>query len=199
MLSTNFYRLLSIALLGSVLAACGGSPVPEGPVPTGISIYLAQEIDNRQIHFVWLELPSDLVVGSNEIRVFMARTDPPGLLVPTNIELPCIIQSENEYYDFRPVALPFEFDGTQIEGSYTWRACASCIECYMNWDTTMEIVGTMEQDTMSLAIGIRHMGHNIQDDFLRIELLQEEPTAREPGIQCRSTSDCLDLEFAPRP
>jgi hypothetical protein len=128
----------------------------------------------------------------------MARTEPAGLLVPTNIELPCIIGTDEEYCEFRPLTLPFEYDGEQLVGSYAWEACASCVECYMNWTTTMEIVGTLDEGTMSLSIGIRHMGHNIQEDYLSVELLRENPGTREPGIRCRSTSECLDLEFLPR-
>ena len=62
----------------------------------------------------------------------------------------------------------------------------------------MEIVGTMKQDKMDLAIGIRHMGHNIQDDFLGIDLWTEEPSSREPRILCRRSNDCMNMEFAPR-
>jgi hypothetical protein len=161
----NIKQLLSVGTLGFALFACGGAPIIDGVVPADIGIYMAQDISNRQIHFVWMELPSSLNLGTNDVRIFMARTDPPGMLVPTETELPCIIRSENDYLDIRPVTLPFEYDGRQLVGSYTWKACASCVECYMDWDTTMEIVGTIEQDKMALSIGIRHMGHNIQDDF----------------------------------
>jgi hypothetical protein len=128
----------------------------------------------------------------------MARTDPPGMLVPTETELPCLIQAENEYLDLRPVALPFDFDGEGFSGSYSRTACASCVECYMNWETTMEIVGTVEQNSGSLAVGIRHMGHNIREDYLRIELRPEQPSSQEPRIQCRRANDCLDVKFARR-
>lgn len=192
-------QLLLVGTLGFSLVACGGAPIIDKAAPPDTNIYMADDIANRQIHFIWIELPPSLNLGRNEIRVFMARTDPPGMLVPTETELPCIIQSANEYQDLRPVTLPFEFDGRQLVGSYTWKACASCVECYMDWDTIMEIVGVMEQDKMALSIGIRHMGHNIQDDYFRIELEQKEPSSREPRIQCRRSNDCMNVEFAPRP
>ena len=194
----NIKRILSVGIPGFFLVTCGRAPIADGFVPPDISVYQAHDIANRQINFIWIELPSNLNLGTNDIRVFMARTDPPGMLIPTETELPCIIQSENEYQDLRPVTLPFEFDGRQMVGSYTWKACASCVECYMDWDTTMEIVGTMKQDKMDLAIGIRHMGHNIQDDFLGIDLWTEEPSSREPRILCRRSNDCMNMEFAPR-
>jgi hypothetical protein len=192
-------QLLSVGTLGSILSACGGAPIVDRSAPHNTIVYKAQEIDNRQIHFIWIELPSSLNLGSNDIRVFMARTDPPGMLIPTESELPCIIQSENKYLDLRPVTLPFEYDGRQLMGSYTWAACASCVECYMDWDTTLEIIGTTKNDKLDLSIGIRHMGHNIQDDYLQIELRQEEPTSKEPRIMCRRSFDCMELEFAQRP
>jgi hypothetical protein len=76
-----------------------------------------------------LELPENIEIGSNDIRVFMARTDPPAMLVPTEIEFPCMVQSEDEYLEFRAETLSFEYDGTQLVGSCEWMACASCVEC----------------------------------------------------------------------
>jgi hypothetical protein len=145
-----------------------------------------------------MELPSSLELGSNVIRLFMVRTDPPGMLVPTEVELPCIMQFKSEYMDIRPVSLDFEFDGKQLVGKYAWSACASCVECYMGWETTMEIVAILDQERMDLSIGIRHMGHNIQDDYLRVEMWQKEPDRMEPRILCRRSFDCAELEFVSR-
>jgi len=191
-------QLLFVGILGLVLSACGEPPVADGVLPSDTNVFLAENIDNRQIQLVWVELPSNLNLGDNEIRLFMARLHPPGMLVPTETELPCIIQSKNEYMDLRPVSIPIEFDGKQIMGSYTWNACASCIECYLDWETTIEIIAEVEQNKMDLSIGIRHMGHNIQGDFLHIELLQEKPDSNEPRVLCRRSFDCMDVEFVPR-
>lgn len=193
------YQLLLVGILSLVLVACGGTPFKGGILLSDTSVFQAQDIDNRQIQYVWIELPSNLNLGSNETRVFIARLDPPGMWVPTEPELPCITHSESEYIDLRPVPLGFEFDGKQLMGSYTWNACASCIECYMDWDTTMEIVGTVRQDKIDLSIGIRHMGHNIQDNYIQIELQRESPNSKEPRILCRRSFDCKDVEFVPRP
>lgn len=157
--------------------------------------YLAQDIDNRQIQFVWVELPLELTPGSNEIRLFMARLNPPGMLIPTETELPCIIQTEGEYMDLRPISLPVDFDGEKITGSYTWNACASCIECYLDWDTTLEFTAEIGENLMDLSIGIRHMGHNIQDRYLQVELSEVEPDSNEPRILCRRSFDCQNVEF----
>jgi hypothetical protein len=194
----NINQLLSVGVLGFFLVACGKLPISDKLIPQNVNIYQAHDIANRQINFIWIELPSSLDLGINQLRVFMARTDPPGMLIPTESELPCIIQADNVYLDLRPATLPFEFDGSQLAGSYQWMACASCVECYMNWETTLEIVGTIEQDKMVLSIGVRHMGHNIQDDFLRVELWPEEPRTREPRIQCRRANDCREVEFVQR-
>jgi hypothetical protein len=189
----RFNWLLFIGIMGLMLCACDQ---PRSEVDT--KIYLAQDIDNRQIQFVWVELPMELTPGSNEIRLFMARINPPGMLVPTETELPCIIQTEGKYMDLRPISLPVDFDGEQITGSYTWNACASCIECYMDWDTTLEFTAGIGEERMDLSIGIRHMGHNIQDNYLQIELLEEVPDSKEPRILCRRSFDCQDVEFMTR-
>ena len=194
----NIHKLFSVGALGLLLVACGKLPVSDKFVPQDVIIYQADEISNRQINLIWLEVPSSLDVGANDVRVFMARTDPPGMSVPTESELPCIVQADGKYLDIRPVTLPFEFVGSQQARRYKCMACASCVECYMDWETTMEIVGTIEQDKIDLSIGIRHMGHNIQDDFLRVELWPEEPDLREPRILCRRANDCMEVEFAQR-
>lgn len=187
-------RLLFIGMLSLVLGACSGTQ----PGSTDTEVFLARDIDNRQIQFVWIELPAELTLGSNEIRLFMARLNPPGMLVPTETELPCIIQTEGEYMDLRPITIPVNFDGEQITGSYTWNACASCVECYLDWDTMLEFLADVEGNKINLAIGIRHMGHNIQDNYLQIELSQEAPDSNEPRILCRRSFDCQDVEFVPR-
>lgn len=193
------YQLLLVGATSLSIAACGVIPSMRSTVPSDINIFQAQDIDSRQIQFIWIELPSSLYLGRNDIRVFMARTDPPGMLVPTETELPCIIQSENKYLDLRPITIPFVYDGRQLVGSYTWNACATCIDCYMDWETTMEIIGVIEDDRMDLSIGIRHMGHNIQDNYLRVELWKEAPNSKEPRILCRRSFDCREMEFVPRP
>ena len=191
-------QLLIIGILCLVLYACGGLDFADGVPPSNTNVFMAQNIEDPQIQFVWIELPSNLNLGSNVMRLFVARLDPPGMWVPTETELPCIVQSENEYMDLRPVSIPVEFDGKQLLGSYTWSACASCIECYMDWDTTMEFLAEVKQDKMDLSIGIRHMGHNIQDDYVQIELRQETPNSKEPRILCPKSLNCMDVEFVPR-
>ena len=187
-------QLLFIGIMSLMLCACGATQSTGGDT----EVFLAQDIDNRQIQFVWMEIPTELTLGSNEIRLFIARLNPPGMLVPTETELPCIIQAEGEYMDLRPISIPVEFDGEQITGSYTWNACASCIECYLDWDTTLEFIADVEGNKIHLAIGIRHMGHNLQDDFLHVELWKEKPDLNEPRVLCRRSFDCQDVEFVTR-
>ena len=81
-------QVLCMGTLGLVLVACRSTGAEEQAVPSDVRIYLAEDIANRQVHFIWMELPASLQVGANEARVFMARTDPPGMLIPTETELP---------------------------------------------------------------------------------------------------------------
>ena len=127
-------RLLFIGMLSLVLGACSGTQ----PGSPDTEVFLVEDIDNRQIESIWIEIPSDLSPGSNKIRLFMARPNPPGMLVPTETELPCIIQTEGEYMDLRSVSLLVDFDIELVKGIYTRNACASCIECYLDRDKTLE-------------------------------------------------------------
>ena len=120
------------------------------------------------------------------------------MTVPAVTELPCMVQSESDYLEIKPINLPFDYDGRQLIGSYIWRACTSCVECYKDWDTRMEIVGIFDQDILNLNIGIRHMGHNIQDDYLQIELRQGKPNVNKPRMLCKRSFECQDLEFTAR-
>lgn len=190
---------LSMLVLGLAVGACAGAPSPDKPVPSDIRIFHAQDIPNPQVHFIWMELPTTLDLGSNEIRVFMARTEPPSMVVPTESELPCMLQSETEHLALAPIPITFEYDGSQLVGSYSWKACGSCVECYMNWETRMEIVGTLADGKMDLSLAIRHFGLNIQGDFLQVQLTEETPTPREPSILCTRTFTCQQLDFVPRP
>lgn len=194
----KYRHVVTLCIMGVTLTTCQGTSVVSVDVPTDVRVFHAPDLDNRQINFVWIETPSDLILGSNKVRVFMARTNPPGMLVPTETELPCLVQGEKEYLDLRPVMLEFDFDGEQLFGSYMWNACASCIECYMDWDTTMEINAMLAQEQMEVSIGIRHMGHNIQDKFVQFQLQEQAPSKDEPRILCRRSFDCKDVELVPR-
>lgn len=189
-------EIITFGVLCFGLVACSNASLFDQAPPPDTRVYMTKGDADSQVPFIWIELPSKLENGRNDIRVFMARRDPPGMLVPTETELPCIIQSANEHVELRPVALPFMYDGHQLVGSYAWRACASCVECYIDWETTLEMVATLEENSIALSIGIRHMGHNIQEDYLRVELEQASPTAKEPGIQCWSAENCKQMEFA---
>ena len=192
----NAKQIASLCLLWFGLVSCGKASLLDHTTPLDTRVYMTEDDAESQIPFIWIELPSRLEIGRNDVRVFMARRDPPGMLVPMETELPCILHSANDYLEMHPVTLPFEFDGHQLVGSYAWRACASCVECYMDWETTLEMAATLEQDMMMLSTGIRHMGHNIREDYMRVDLELASPTAKEPRIQCWSTSECRQVEFA---
>ena len=192
----NVKPIAALCLLCFDLVACSNASLFDNTPSPDIRVYMTKGDADSQVPFIWIELPPKLENGRNDVRVFMARRDPPGMLVPTETELPCIIQSANEHVELRPVALPFMYDGHQLVGSYAWRACASCVECYMDWETTLEMVATLEENSIVLSIGIRHMGHNIQEDYLRIDLEQVNTTAKEPGIQCWNSDNCKQMEFA---
>jgi hypothetical protein len=182
-----------------LLSACSSPEVYSSePLPESI-IFKAEEIDNAKIQFLWLELPAPIKPGFADVRLFLAKTEPPEPTIHNPNELQCILSSENEYAILGPERIPFEFkeDGTFL-GSYTYKACPECIECYMNWDYTLEITGSISQETVLLDIAIQHIGHNVQGSFVSAELALASNTNKEPRISCNHTIECKEIVFVPR-
>jgi hypothetical protein len=98
-----------------------------------------------------------------------------------------------------PEKIPFTFEenGT-FAGSYTYKACPACIECYMNWDYTLEMTGAIAEDTIQLDIAIKHFGHNVQGSYLSAELHLVPDATTEPRITCNKEIQCKDIIFVPR-
>jgi hypothetical protein len=178
--------------------ACSDLGLGDTAGDTNIVTYMARDIDNPQVHFMWIELPSTLEPGSNPVRVFMARTDPPGMLLPMVTELPCILEDSEGFLDVRSETLVFDYAEGQLAGSYTWGACASCVECYLDWDTRMEINARAAGESLIVSIGFRHMGHNILQDYMQVELPMVKTTDKEPRILC-GQSECKRVQFVTKP
>jgi hypothetical protein len=182
-----------------LLSACSSPEVYSSePLPESI-IFEAEGIDNAKIQFLWLELPAPIKPGFADVRLFLAKTEPPEPTIPNPNELQCILSSENEYAILGPERVLFEFkeDGTFL-GSYTYKACPECIECYMNWDYTLEITGSISQETVLLDIAIQHIGHNVQGSFVSAELALASNTNKEPRISCNHTIECKEIVFVTR-
>jgi len=195
MMITRQIIFISVWVL-MLLSAC--SPLEafiQDPLPETTN-FVAEGIDNPRIQFLWLELPSQIEPGSANVRVFLAKTDPPEPIIPNPNELQCKLSSANDYFFLGPEKIPFEFkeDGTFI-GSYTYKACPECIECYMNWDYTLDISGLISPETVSIDIAIKHMGHNVQGSFVSAELSSASDTTKEPRISCNQTIDCEQIKF----
>ena len=182
-----------------LLSACSSPKVYSSePLPES-TIFVAEGIDNTIIQFLWLELPAPIEAGLADVRLFLAKTEPPEPIIPTPNELRCKLSSANEYAILGPERILFEFkeDGT-FSGSYTYKACPECIECYMNWDYTLEITGSLSQETVFLDIAIQHIGHNVQGSFVSAELALARNTNKEPRITCNRAIDCKEILFVTR-
>lgn len=182
-----------------LLSACSSPKVYSSePLPES-TIFVAEGIDNTIIQFLWLELPAPIEAGLADVRLFLAKTEPPEPIIPTPNELRCKLSSANEYAILGPEKILFEFkeDGTFL-GSYTYKACPECIECYMNWDYTLEITGSLSQETVFLDIAIQHIGHNVQGSFVSAELALARNTNKEPRITCNRAIDCKEILFVTR-
>ena len=183
----------------SLISACDSPEVYSSEPLLESTIFMAEGVDNAKIQFIWLEIPTSTNSGEEDIRIFLAKTEPPEPTIPNPNELQCILSSNNETAILGPERIPFEFNenGT-FTGSYTYKACPECIECYMNWDYTLEITGQILGDTVLLDIAIQHIGHNVQGSFLSAELKLAQNPKKEPRITCNKMIECKEIVFINR-
>jgi|GEM_PF-3046135 hypothetical protein len=190
---TLFMKVCVILLLSACSSAevYSSEPLPES------TIFVAEGIDNAIIQFIWLELPAQIEPGSADVRLFLAKTEPPEPSIPNPTNLRCLLTTEDESAILGPERVPFEFmeDGT-FWGSYTFRACPECIECYMNFDYTLEITGAIAEETVTLDIAVKHIGLNVPGSFVSAELALAGDTSHEPRITCNQALECAQIVFA---
>jgi hypothetical protein len=120
------------------------------------------------------------------------------MLLPMVTEPPCILEDSEGFFDVRSETLLFDYAEGQLMGSYTWGAYASCVECYLDWDTRMEIDVRAVGESLIVSIGTRHMGHNILQDYMQVELPKVKTTDKEPRILC-SRFECKRVQFVTKP
>ncbi|MBI4788469.1 MAG: hypothetical protein HY782_15670 [Chloroflexi bacterium] len=94
-------QLCLASLLLLALSACGSPAKPE-PTPSTSRTYLAAQIEHFLVQYIWLELPERVQPGMQSVRVFMATTNPPKMMVPTMIDLPCVLASPDDSLEFGP-------------------------------------------------------------------------------------------------
>jgi len=181
-----------------LLSVCGSPEVyTSEPLPES-TIFVAEGINNFKIQFIWLEVPAPIKEGIADVRIFLAKTDPTETTIPNPNNLRCTL-SENETAILGPERIPFEFkeDGT-FTGSYTYKACPACIECYMNWDYTLEMTGAIMEEMVVLDIAIKHFGLNVQDSYLNAKLEKADNGDKEPRISCNRMLECRKIKFVSR-
>ena len=181
--------LLSLSACSS-LEVYSSEPLPES------KIYFVEGIDNPIIQFIWLEMPALIQPGEADVRLFLARTDPPECSIPNLNDIRCNLSSDDAYVLLGPERVPFEFkEDSSFSGSYTYRACPECIECYMNWDYTLEMTGVVSQEGVQMEIAVKHFGLNVQGSFVSAELELVDGTAKEPRIACNRLIECRKIKF----
>ena len=175
------------------------SPVVYSSEPLAESnIYMVEGVENEKIQFIWVELPATLKPGEDDVRLFLAKTDPPEPTIPNPNDLKCTL-SENEKVILGPEKTPFEFkENGEFSGSYTYKACPPCIECYMNWDYTLEMTGLIKEETIQLDIAIKHFGLNVQGSYLSTELQLVPGGKQEPRMECDQALVCKEIVFTTR-
>ena len=178
------------------LLACSSPEVYTSQPLLDSVIYMADGIENEKIQMVWLEVPKSPGVGETDVRLFLAKHEPPEPTIPNPNDLRCILESDDEFAMLGPEKVPFEFmeDGS-FTGSYTYRACPDCIECYMNWDYTLEMNGSISEETVLLEVEIIHFGHNVQGSYLSTELTLAENANKEPRIKCNRLIKCNGVKY----
>jgi hypothetical protein len=191
-----FGATLFIISLSLLLTACSSPEVfTSQPLPDSV-IYMANGIENEKIQMIWMEVPKSLEAGEQMVRFFLAKNEPPEPTIPNPNDLRCMLESDDEFAILGPEKVPLEFmeDGS-FRGSYTYRACPDCIECYMNWDYTLEMAGSISDERVLLDIEIVHFGHNVQGSYLSAELTLAENANREPRIKCNRLIECKGVKF----
>jgi hypothetical protein len=181
------------------LSACSTPQViTSEPLPAS-TVYMAEGINNAKIQFIWLELPDPIPVGTADVRLFLGKTDPPEPTIPNPNELRCLLITDRERAILGPERVPFTFDEQGgLSGSYTYRACPECIECYMNWDYTLEFSGRLSGEKIHMEIAIRHFGLNVPGSYVEAELATLPIAEEEPHISCDHELVCRDIVFEPR-
>jgi hypothetical protein len=197
MLKKTIFIFLSITSI-LFLSVCTSPEVYSSEPLSESTIFVAKGINNFKIQFIWLEIPAPIKEGTAEVRIFLAKTDPPEPAIPNPNELRCIL-SENERAILGPERIPFDFkeDGP-FSGSYTYKACPECVECYMNWDYTLEITGAIFEESVALDIAIKHFGHNVQDSYVSARLEKANDDTKEPRIACNRMLECQKIKFVNR-
>ena len=192
------YILIAVCII-LILSACTPSEIYASEPLSDPTIFMAEGIENEKIQFIWLEIPTDINSGKEEIRIFLAKTDPPEPTIPNPNELRCILSSDGQTAVLGPERIPFEFkeDGS-FEGNYTYMACPECVECYMNWDYTLNITGQILGNKVEMNIAIKHFGHNVQGSYLSAELELVDNAKKEPQITCNRLIQCEEIKFVRR-
>ena len=196
---TNFKLIFLAICIILPLSGCNSPEVYSSePLPES-RIFIAEGVNNAKIQFIWMEIPTSIEPGQVFVRIFLAQTDPPEPTIPNPNELRCMLTSEKEKAMLGPEKIPLEFkENGEFSGSYTYKACPSCIECYMNWDYTLEMSGTIEEEAIQIDIAIKHFGHNVQGSYVSAELYLIPDTNTEPRITCNQEIQCKDIVFVTR-
>ena len=195
----NKLIFLALCIILLILSNCSSPEVYSSESLPASKIFMAEGIENEKIQFIWLEIPTSVKPGEEFVRLFLAKTEPPEPTIPNPNDLRCILSSENETAILGPEMIPFEFkESGEFKGSYTYKACPPCIECYMNWDYTLEMTGTIAEETVLIDIAIKHMGHNVQGTYVSAELKLVPNQNKEPRITCNQTILCKDIKFVKR-
>jgi hypothetical protein len=180
------HKLLLLVSSILLLSACALRGAQRDEIPSKSGAFFAAEIEGDVVQYIWLEAPKRIEPGTQPVRVFMATTNPPEMKVPSMIDVPCELSSPDESLELGPATLPFEFlENGEFKSSYTWRACPKCDEqCYMPFEYTLYIAGTISQDTVSMELALLHFGKPAPVPFLDAELRKAEQTAKEPRMRC---------------
>ncbi len=189
-----FLNKLAIIFLAVYLCACSPVSIPENFRQSEYAIYQAAGIENNLIQFIWLEVPEPFEPGAADVRIFLARTNPPQPVIPNPGPLACTLENEAAFADLTPEIITFQFGAdNSFTGSYTFPACPECVECYMNWDYTFEFSGVISEENALLEIAVKHIGLNVQGSYLSKEMERLAENSRQPQIRCRADGTCTKI------
>lgn len=129
----------------------------------------------------------------------MASANPIGAIVPSMIDLPCMLSSPKAVADLSPVAVEIEFQGAgNFQTTYSWKSCSKCSECYMLWKFDLTLQGHRTESSVVAKISLLETFHSYPTKVLTSKLAEVTRACTEPRMTCNAKGACSEISFEPR-
>ncbi|HEY5984572.1 MAG TPA: hypothetical protein VIU38_13995 [Anaerolineales bacterium] len=192
---TGTSRLIALAILA---AGCQIAPAPVCFAADTVRVFEAANVVEQWINYIWLEIPKLTVQGTFPGRLFVASADPVGVIVPTMIDLPCETAGE-QAVEYVPAPVDIQFTDTDtLQTSYSWKSCARCSECYMQWTFKLDLKGRLGDGSLAADLVLNETFHSGPMKIVSLKLADATLACTEPRLTCRAGGDCNEIRLEAR-